>query len=166
MGRTRVTTLLLVALATVAVGWAVIRVAENTGARTPAVPWVVDAAILVFAAVVFRLGWTVRAYQQGRRPSLNAIRAARTFVLAKSTALAGALLAGWYLAQVLLVVGDLAIEAQRTKALAAGIAVVCAVLLAVIGMVVEAFCQLPPGRSGQDGAGLPEEGTTAGAAEG
>ncbi|MBL0888414.1 DUF3180 domain-containing protein [Myceligenerans indicum] len=144
MRRTSILSLVAVLGGVAVVGWPVLRALEANGVYLPTVPWLVDVAIVVLAAVVFRLGWTVRSYQKGDRPSLDGLRAARTLVLAKAAALTGALLGGWYLAQVLLVLPDLAIEPRRDKAVAAIVAVVCAVALSVVGLVVERFCQLPP----------------------
>ncbi|GAB3163672.1 DUF3180 domain-containing protein [Myceligenerans halotolerans] len=144
MQRTSVIGLVVVFGVVALVGWPVLRAMEANGVYLPTVPWLVDVAIVALAAAVFWLGWTVRAYQKGDRPSLDGLRAARTLVLAKAAALTGALLGGWYLAQVLLVLPDLAVEPRRDKAIAAIIAVVCAVGLSVVGLVVERFCQLPP----------------------
>ncbi|WP_344101426.1 DUF3180 domain-containing protein [Myceligenerans crystallogenes] len=150
MRRTSIPSLLLILAGVAVVGWPVLRALEARGVHLPPVPWLVDAAIVVLAGVVFWLGWTVRAYQKGDRPSLDGLRAARTLVLAKAASLAGALLGGWYLAQVLLVLPDLAIEPRRDRALAAGIAVACSLGLAVVGLVVERFCQLPPPPDGEE----------------
>ena len=168
MRRTSVRTLLLVAVATAVGGWFVVRLLQSRGTLLPAVPWIVDVTVLALAAAVFWAGWTVRAYQQGRRPSLDAIRAARTFVLAKAAAPTGALLTGWYGAQVLAALPDLSIDAFRDRALAAGVAAACAVVLAVVGLVAERFCQLPPddrgeGREGREGAVTREDPETPGA---
>lgn len=157
MRRTSVLSLGAVFGGVAVVGWPVLRALEAGGVYLPKVPWLVDVAILALAAAVFWLGWTVRAYQKGDRPSLDGLRAARTLVLAKAAALAGALLGGWYLAQVLLVLPDLVIEPRRDRAVAAGVAVVCAVALAVVGLVVEKFCQLPP----SDGEENDSNGSTA-----
>jgi polyferredoxin len=56
----------------------------------------------------------------------------------------GALLMGWYLAGVLNVLGDLHYPTQRARALFAGIAFACALVLVVAALVVEKWCQLPP----------------------
>ncbi|MBD7951324.1 MULTISPECIES: DUF3180 domain-containing protein [Oerskovia] len=168
MQRTKVTTLLLVTVATTLIGWFVVVGLERRGTYLPHVPWIVDVALVALAAAVFWAGWAVRSYLKGRRPSLDPLRAARTLVLAKAAALTGSLLAGWYLAQVVAVLGDLAIEARRDRAIAAGVAALCAVVLAVVGLVVEKFCQVPPddtdpangGRS-RTGEADPEAGATA-----
>ena len=144
MRRTPVGSLIAVFVAVAVVGWLVLRTLESRGVYLPVVPWLVDLAILVLTGVVFWSGWAVRSYQKGERPSLDGLRAARTLVLAKAAALTGALLGGWYLAQVLVMLGDLAIEPRRERAVAAGIAVLCSVALAVVGLVVEKFCELPP----------------------
>ncbi|MFD2027761.1 DUF3180 domain-containing protein [Promicromonospora aerolata] len=153
MRRTPIGSLIAVLVAVALVGWLVLRALEARGVHLPMVPWLVDVAILVLAGAVFWAGWTVRSYQQGKRPSLDGLRAARTLVLAKAAALTGALLGGWYLAQVLVVVSDLAIEPRRDRAIAAGVAVLCSVVLAVVGLIAEKFCELPPSdedRSGSD----------------
>lgn len=157
MRRTSVAGLALAFGVVAVVGWPVLRALEANGVYLPMVPWLVDVAIVALAGGVFWLGWTVRAYQKGDRPSLDGLRAARTLVLAKAAALTGALLGGWYLAQVLLVLPDLAVEPRRDKAIAAAVAVVCAVGLSVVGLVVERFCQLPP----SDGEESDTNGSTA-----
>jgi hypothetical protein len=144
MRRTSVGLLAAVA-AVVAVGGAgLLRLLESRGVYLPAVAWVEDVAILALAGGIFWAGWAVRAYQKGDKPDLDPLRAARTFVLAKAGALTGALLAGRYVASVLVVLGQLHIEARRDQAVAAAVAAVCAVVLCVVGLVVEKFCQLPP----------------------
>lgn len=144
MRRTPIGSLVAVLVAVAVIGWLVLRSLEARSVYLPVVPWLVDVAILALAGAVFWAGWGVRSYQKGKRPTLDGIRAARTLVLAKAAALTGALLGGWYLAQVLLVLGDLAIEPRRDRAVAAGIAVLCSVVLTVVGLVVEKFCELPP----------------------
>ena len=144
MQRTRRQTLLLVAAVTGLLGWLVLRVLEGQDVRLPPVPWLVVAVLVVISAVVLVMGWAVRQFLQGKRPTLNPIRAARTAVLAKASSYTGALLAGWYAAQVLLVVRDLGFASQRARAISAGCAVLAAVLLALVGLVVEGFCRVPP----------------------
>jgi hypothetical protein len=144
MRRTPITSLIAVLVAVALVGWLVLRALEARSVYLPEVPWLVDVAILALAGAVFWSGWAVRSYQKGKRPSLDGLRAARTLVLAKAAALTGALLGGWYLAQVLVVLSDLTIEPRRDRAIAAGVAVLCSIVLAVVGLIVEKFCELPP----------------------
>ncbi|HEY0214988.1 MAG TPA: DUF3180 domain-containing protein [Cellulomonas sp.] len=144
MQRTRPTTLLLVAVVAAAAGWAVVSVLSSRGIVLPAVPWLMVAVLVLIAAVVLAMGWSVRQYLRGRRPRMDPIRAARTAVLAQAACYTGSLLAGWYAAQVIAVLGDLGIESQRSRAGSAGLAVLGAVVLAVVGLVVEWFCRVPP----------------------
>jgi len=144
MQRTRWQTLLTVAATTAALGWLVLRLLDRAGVEPPPVPLLVCLVMLVIAGVVFTMGWQVRQFLGGRRPLLNPIRAARTAVLAKASCYTGALLTGWYLSQVLAVLGDLSITSQRDRALAAGVAAVTAILMAAVGLLVEWFCRVPP----------------------
>lgn len=144
MQRTRVRTLALVAVLAAGLGWLVVRALGSRGHSLPPVPWAMVAVLVLIAAVVLGLGWSVRQYLRGRHPSLDPLRAARTAVLAKASCYTGALLTGWYAAQVLDVLGDLGIEAQRERAISGGLAVLGALVLAAVGVLVEWFCRIPP----------------------
>lgn len=157
MGRTRVSTLALVAAATGALTWGLLSLLEGRGTHLGPVLWVVGPALLVLAVLVLWAASAVRSYLRGRRPSLDPLRAARTAALAKAAALTGALLTGWYAGQVLLTLAHLQIEAQQGRAWSAGAATVGAVVLAVVGLVAERFCELPPPGDGE-GARMREDG--------
>ncbi|WP_147795452.1 DUF3180 domain-containing protein [Cellulomonas sp. Y8] len=157
MQRTRVRTLVLVAVVAAAVGWLVVSALGSRGVVLPQVPWLMVGVLVLIAAVVLAMGWSVRQYLRGRHPTLDPMRAARTAVLAKASCYTGALLAGWYAAQVLDVLGDLGIEAQRERALAAGLAVLGALVLAAAGLVVEWICRIPPGDDPEKAPGSPRD---------
>lgn len=150
MHRTRWQTLLLVTVAVAAVTWIVLRAVVGRGGMLPSVPWLVVAVELLIAGVVFSMGWAVRQFLRGKRPTLDPIRAARTAVLAKASCYTGALLAGWYGGQVLAQVSDLSVPGSGGRAAAAGIAAAGAVVLAVVGLVVEWFCRVPPPEEGAE----------------
>lgn len=152
MRRTPVLRVVAIAVLATAVAAAVLRIVESRGGTllpVPALAWVV---IGVIAAVVGALGWNVRQYTTGRRPELDMLMAARTVVLASASAYTGALLTGWYAAQVLVVAGDFELAARRDVAISAAIAVVAAVVLAVVGLVVERWCEIPPPDDDEGGA--------------
>lgn len=157
MERTRVRTLLLVAVLATAVGWLVVRALGSRGVVLPQVPWLMVAVLVLIAAVVLAMGWSVRQYLRGKHPTLDPIRAARTAVLAKASCYTGALLAGWYAAQVLDVLRDLGIEAQRDRAVTAGLAVLGALVLASAGLVVEWMCRIPPPEDPEQPPGAPRD---------
>ncbi|MCL2092012.1 MAG: DUF3180 domain-containing protein [Micrococcales bacterium] len=150
MSATRWATLLAVAVVVAALTWLGAWTLVRHDGQLPEVGWLVLAVELLIAAVVLALGWTVRQYQHGRRPDLNPLRAVRTAMLAKAACYTGALLLGWYGGQGVYLVSDLVVPGNGRRAVAAGLAAVGAVVLAVVGLVVERFCRVPP----SDGAEL------------
>ena len=144
MHSTRWQTLLLLA-AGVAVGtWIVLRSMASRGALPPTVPWLVVVVELGIAAVVFVLGWHVRQYLHGKRPNLDALRAARTVVLAKASCYTGALLAGLYGGYVLALLTGVDEPGNGGRTVSAAVAMAGGAVLAVVGLVVERFCRIPP----------------------
>src|SRR5665647_3409546 len=148
MRRTPRTRLLLVAVVTAAAAAAVLRLAESRGATLLPVPTFAWLVVLLIAAVVAALAWTVRQYTRGKRPEIDLIMAARTVVLATASAYTGALLTGWYAAEVLVTLGDLQLAPRRDVAISAAVATVAALVLAVVGLVAERWCEVPPADDG------------------
>ncbi len=124
---------------------------DRRGPGMPYVPWLVVAVEVIIAAVVFSMGWAVRQFLRGKRPGLDPIRAARTAVLAKASCYTGALLTGWYGGQMAAHLLDPAIPGSAGRAGSAAIAAGGAVLLAVVGLIVERFCRVPPPRDDDKG---------------
>lgn len=153
MRRTPWPRLLLVAVLSAVVAFAGLRAAESRGASLLPVPLLSSVVVLLIAGVVLSLGWSVRQFTQGNRPGLDPLLAARTVVLATASAYTGALLSGWYAAHVLVVLGDLEIAARRDLAVSAGLAMLCTIALAVIGLVVERWCEVPPSDDEPGGPG-------------
>lgn len=146
-----------VGLGSALLAFAVLRVVEGRGGTLLPVPPLAWIAMLVIATVVGGLAWNVRQYARGKRPGFDMLLAARTVVLASASAYTGALLFGWYAAQVLLVVaaGDLDIAGRRDVAVTAGIATLAAVALVVVGLVAERWCEVPPPEDDDDAPGGP-----------
>ena len=153
MRRTPWQRMLLVVVVVAAVSAGVLRVAESRGATVLPVPLLSSLVVLLIASVVLSLGWAVRQYTKGKRPTLDPLLAARTVVLATASAYTGALLSGWYAGHVLLVLGDLAIAARRSVAVSASLALVCTIGLVVIGLLVERWCEVRPPEDDEPGAG-------------
>lgn len=160
MRHTPVGRVLAIAAVTTAVAAALLRVMESRGGTVLPVPVLAWIVVLAIAGVVGVLGWNVRQYTAGKRPELDMLLAARTVVLATASAYTGGLLIGWYAAQVLVVVGDLDIAARRDVAITAAVAAVAAVVLAVVGLVVERWCEIPP-PDDEDGGASAAPGTPA-----
>jgi len=135
-----------IGLASTLVAFVALRFVESRGGTLLPVPPVAWIVVLLIATVVGLLAWNVRQYVRGKRPGFDMLLAARTVVLASASAYTGGLLFGWYAAQVLVVVaaGDLGIAGRRDVAVTAGIAALATVVLAVVGLVAEHWCEVPP----------------------
>ncbi len=144
MRRTRWQTLVAVAVVVGVLASMLTTWLDRQGPGMPRVSWLVVAVELLIAAVVFSMGWAVRQFLHGKRPTLDPIRAARTAVLAKAACYTGALLTGWYGGQVVAHLVDTAIPGNAGRAGSAAVAAGGAVVLAVVGLVVEWFCRVPP----------------------
>jgi hypothetical protein len=124
-------------------GWLLRPVSIAMSDVAPTVGWLPAGALLFVAAVV---GWvalsTHRSFQR-RHERIEPHRAVNRLVLAKSCALAGALVAGGYFGYALSYLGivdsDLA-EQRVLHSLAAGIA---SVLLVVASLLLERACRVP-----------------------
>ncbi len=152
MRRTPWPRLVGIALLATLVASAVLRIAEAAGYVAHPVPLLAPLAVALIAAVVLGAGWNVRQYTRGRRPGLDPLVAARTVVLATAAGYTGALLSGWYGAQVIAVLGDLAIAGRREIAVSGTVGLVAALALGVVGLVVERWCEVrPPDDEGEGG---------------
>ena len=145
---------LLLGLAVTALAYPALRIWTGRGHELPPTSWV-SVIVLVFMAfgVVFA-ALPIRRFLRGQaKKPLNPLRAMRTLVLAQAAALTGALVAGWYLAQVLVLwpnldVGSVRAVAVRLAALAAG-----GVVLATAGLLAQAMCRVDKVAKGDKGNG-------------
>lgn len=118
------------------------RLAESLGGRLPGVPWLAVAGMVIVSIILLLQGWPIRAWASGdHSKEIDQVQAARVLVFAKTAAVAGALLLGWYLgaATYLLSVG-----ARTGQGLLMFVPAVTAGAMAGVGLLVEWFCQLPP----------------------
>lgn len=139
----RVPTAVLTTLVTGAVAWFLLDLWTRQGGRLLPLPWFSAAAIAAVAAVVLVLGWEVRRSVRGqRRVALDALFSARVAVLAKAAVFGGAVLAGWYAAQGLVVLSS-ATGLRRERLLVAAVTALAAVLLVVAGFLAQRWCRLP-----------------------
>ena len=140
----RVRTALLAAVVVAVVGWAVLRAWTGGGGTYLPLPWTVVAGTVLLAAGVLGAGWPVWRWTSGRRDRpLDPLVAARTVALAIAAAYGGAVLAGWYAAQGLVILPDV-VGARRTRLVLAVAATLAAVGVSVAGFVVQRWCRLPP----------------------
>ncbi|OUE29989.1 hypothetical protein BFL35_12225 [Clavibacter michiganensis] len=144
MTRTRSTTLIALLIAGAAVGWFAENALLMSGQALLIPPLTLGATLLIVGIVLIALAWPIRQTTRGRRAGrVDPFRATRVVLLAKASALAGALLAG-------ITGGVLAFVLARPVlpgASSVGLAVagtVGAVVLLVAGLVAEHWCTVPP----------------------
>lgn len=129
-----------------------LRLWTGQGGDVPAPSWGALIVLVFMSCGVFFAGLPVRRFLRGQaKKSLNPMRAMRTLVLAQSAALTGALVSGWYLAQVLVVLPDFDIDSRRAllvrlAALSAGGA-----LMALAGLLTQAMCRVNKRDDSDDG---------------
>lgn len=153
---------LLVGLIVTAFAYLAFRIWTARGGALPVGSWGAVIVLVFMACGVFFAGLPVRRFLRGQaKKPLNPIRAMRTAVLAQASALTGAVVTGWYLAQVLVLWpnGDIASVRSlmwRLAALAAG-----GVLLVAAGLVVQGMCRVDDVQresdDGPDGEGGDEQ---------
>jgi hypothetical protein len=142
---------LLVGLVAAALSWLGLDLWGSHGGLGPPLPWTAALGTLALCAVVIAAGLPVRRWASGRRERpLDPLTAARTVVLAKAAAYGGAVLAGWYVGQGLILLPE-PVGVRRTRLIVAGVCVVTAVALAVSGLIVQRWCRVPPPDDDRDG---------------
>jgi len=134
---------LLVGVVVAGFSYLILRVWTGQGGSLPEASWG-GLTVLVFMAFgVFFAGLPVRRFLRGKATKpLNPIRAMRTLVLAQACALTGALVAGWYVAQVLVMVPTLDVSSRRTVALRLTVLAAGGVLMVVAGLLTQAMCRV------------------------
>ena len=141
MTRTRPAALLLAALLGVAAAFLLDTVLAMRGVAVLVPPVSLAVALVLIGAVVLALAWPVRRAAAGER-RIDPFYATRVLVLAKASALAGALMAG-AAAGILIYLLTRAVVPLGSS-LATGGTVVAAILLMVAALVAEHLCALPP----------------------
>lgn len=146
MRPTRVRALLLVGVVATVLGLLLQRWLRANGRAMPPVPWTAGIGLLLVACLVYSAALPVRRMIRGgptARP-VDPLRAARAAVLGKATAYAGAVVMGWYVAQVLLLAPDLDVDARRSQAIRAALTAAAALAACVAGLLAERMCRVPP----------------------
>lgn len=157
MRPTRVVVLVLVAAAATLLSLVLQRALRSNGWDMPPVPWTAAIGLLLVACLVYSAALPVRRMLRGgpRARPVHPLRAARAAVLGKATAYAGALVLGWYLAWVIVLVPDLDVDARQTQALRAAVTALAALLASAAGLLAEWMCRVPP--DGPDRTGGPAD---------
>lgn len=148
----RVRALLLLGVVATGVCWALLTVWHHSGREVPQIPWVGLAPLGLVLAAVLVAGWQVRRYVRApdaataARHRVSPERARGTLVAAQASALGGAALFGWYLANALVNVPNMDVASVRSLLVRALVHAGAAVLLVIAGMLAQAWCRIPPGK--------------------
>ncbi len=156
MRPTRVRDLVLLGAVATLLGLLIQRWLRASGWMMPPVPWTAAIGLALVACLVYSAALPVRRMIRGgpNARRVHPLRAARAAVLGKATAYAGALVFGWYAAQVLLLAPDLDIDARQSQAVRAAVTAAAALAACLAGLLAERMCRVPP--DDRDGAaGLP-----------
>lgn len=118
----------------------------------PGPTWLTLVVVLVLAALVLWGGWQVRDYQRGgRRREFTVLRAARTLRLAQAAALTGAVVAGWFLGHLAILLPDRDLTPYSRQVLPLLLIIGSSVVLVVAGLVAQRWCRLPEDPGGPNG---------------
>lgn len=113
-------------------------------------PWPVPVIMVIIAFIVLYCAWQVHRYattEPRKRVGMKRIdpqRAVYTLVFAKTLAIAGALLLGWYGGEIIMTLGHLDATYYRSIAIQCAFAAAASLFDMIIGIVSEGLCQLPP----------------------
>lgn len=154
-GGLRASTVVLVGLVTAAAGYVVLRLVPVSSPDPFPATWASVILLLFMAAGILSAGVPIRRVVRGRsRRPVNPLRAVRVLILARASALTGALVAGWYVAVVLSQASDLDAASVQHRALRAGAVALSGLVLSGVGLWVQSMCRLdPPDASTPDGNG-------------
>jgi hypothetical protein len=146
MKPTRVRALLLLGAVCTVLGLLLQRWLRVAGWAMPPVPWTAAVGLLLVACLVYSAALPVRRMLRGGRNArpVDPLRAARAAVLGKATAYAGAVVTGWYAAQLLLLAPDLDIAARQSQGVRAAVTAAAAVAACLAGLLAERMCRVPP----------------------
>lgn len=116
----------------------------RTGAMLPGPAWITVVVLLVLAVLVLWGGWKVRRYQRGRHDKdFTALRAASALRLAQAGAITGAVVVGWFLGHLAILLPDRDLTLYAGQLLPLGVLVAAGALLSLAGLVAQQWCRLP-----------------------
>ncbi|WEV67925.1 DUF3180 domain-containing protein [Bifidobacterium sp. ESL0769] len=127
---------------------------EMSGLSLLGAPWFVAFVLILLGAVVLILALQVHQYAitdpRRRKSWIDPTKAVYTLVLCKALGIAGAGLAGWYLAQALLCLPHWSIPYFQNVITQCAVTTVICIADMVVGIVGEWLCQLPPSEGAEN----------------
>ena len=125
------------------VGWLLVVTVNAFDLTAPEVPWTAPLGLIVVTVLVGALAYSTNQRIQVRRERMEPSRAVALLVLGKASALAGAVVAGGYLAYALLFLTRLDAAAPRDRVIRSAVAVLAGVALCAMGLLLERACKVP-----------------------
>ncbi|UYM07001.1 DUF3180 domain-containing protein [Solicola gregarius] len=141
--RVSAVTLAIVAAIGLVVGRAIRPLFEQFDQSAPTVPWTASIALVFLAAV---LGWLAYVTYQSvhkRRERIASDRAVRQLVLAKASAIVGALVAGGYSGFTLSFVDAMETDLGQERVVHAGVTALAGIVVIVAAVLLERACEVP-----------------------
>lgn len=125
-------------------GWLLRPVVVRLSGTAPFVTWVQALALVFVAAVLAYVAWHTWQTVQVRHQRLPDNRAVNRLVLARASALVGALAAGGYAGYAITWLGD-ASELADERLLRCGVAALGGLLMMLASLALERACRVPSG---------------------
>ncbi len=142
-----VTSAVIAAVTALVLGGVALTLWRSGGREFPVVPWLGIVSLLLASALVLVCGWRVRRSVLAPGPTtyLPSPQWARgALVAAQACALGGAVLLGWYLANVGVHLANIDVPSVRDLVWRAVASAAAALVVTVSGFVAQAWCRLPP----------------------
>lgn len=137
----KVSTALLVALAVTVLSWGLGRWWVSGGNPALQIGWLAGALLLGMAVVVIVTGARMWRMRHGRT-HVEPVVAARVLGLAQASALTGAIMAGVYLGQALVLLPDINFAGRGGLVLRFGFAALGGLVMTIAGLVVQSWCRV------------------------
>jgi Protein of unknown function (DUF3180) len=125
---------------------------ERSEGVVPTVPWTSVGVLAFAAAVLGALAWTTWRTIHRQRRWIEPRQAVNRLLLAKASALAGALVAGGYAGFGALFLDDLSAPLPQERVLRSALVAGAAVLVVVAALLLERACKvpMPPGQDDEE----------------
>jgi len=126
-----------------ALGWIGLQLWLNSGRPSPTVSWAALPLLVAAAVGLYLSGRPVKQLVAGTAVKpVHPLYAARILALAQAAALTGAVVLGWYAAQIIHLLPNADVASQQQTILELALLSLGAVLLSVAGLLVQRMCRL------------------------
>jgi hypothetical protein len=150
LGTTPLRLLLALAGIGLVLGWSIVPVLARVRGTVPSVPWSTVLVLAGMALILLVAAWLTYRTIHRRHERVDPRRAVNLLVLAKASAMTGALLLGGYVGFGAHFVASMDIPLPQQRVIHSAIAAFCAALLCVGGLLLERACRVPRGPDDAD----------------